>query len=114
MGRTIRLGVLQIFCVACALIHIGWFSATTASAAIGDLYVSDFSNGVVLKFSPTGTPSTFASGLTRFHGFAWPYMELSTSEGVARVGFRHVDTVGVRGSKPLPRTISPAFRSCEK
>ena len=44
--------------------------------------------------------------MARFHGFAWLHMESSTREGVAHGGSGHVDTVGVRGSKPLPRTIS--------
>ena len=33
-------------------------------------------------------------------------MELSTREESAHEGSGHVDTVGVRGSNPLPRTIT--------
>jgi hypothetical protein len=33
-------------------------------------------------------------------------MELSPREEIPHEGSVHVDTVGVRGSKPLPRTIT--------
>ena len=65
-GQTIRL------CSAvCAFLYVGWWIAATASAAVGDLYVSDFSNGLVLKFDASGTQGTFASGLTGPFGLAF-------------------------------------------
>jgi hypothetical protein len=45
--------------------------ATTAHSAPGDLYVSDNQNGVILRFSPDGTKSTFASGLNFPGGLAF-------------------------------------------
>jgi sugar lactone lactonase YvrE len=70
-GQTIRLGTLRICSVVCAFLYVGWWVAATASAAVGDLYVSDFSNGLVLKFDAAGTRGTFASGLTGPFGLAF-------------------------------------------
>ncbi len=70
-GQAIRLGMLRICSVVCAFLYLGWWIAPTASATIGDLYVSDFSNGLVLKFDVAGTQSTFASGLTGPFGLAF-------------------------------------------
>jgi hypothetical protein len=44
---------------------------SSALASSGDLYVSDFGNGLVLKFDAAGTPTTFASGLTGPFGLAF-------------------------------------------
>ncbi len=43
----------------------------TARAAAGDLYVSEFSSGSVLKFDSAGNHTTFASGLTGTFGLAF-------------------------------------------
>src|SRR5436190_2110234 len=40
-------------------------------AAAGDLYVSDSGSGTIFKFTPTGSKSTFASGLNTPHGLAF-------------------------------------------
>lgn len=45
--------------------------APIVSAAVGDLYVSDFDNGVVLRFNATGQSSVFASGLDSPFGLAF-------------------------------------------
>lgn len=42
-----------------------------ASAAPGDLYVSDAINGTIVKVTPAGTKSTFASGLDGPRGLAF-------------------------------------------
>src|SRR5260221_14551684 len=40
-------------------------------AAPGDLYVSDVGSGNIFKFTPAGSKSTFASGLSAPHGLAF-------------------------------------------
>jgi sugar lactone lactonase YvrE len=72
-GQTIRLGTLRSRSMVCAFLYTGWWIAATSSAAVGDLYVSDFSNGLVLKFDAAGTQSTFASGLTGPFGLAFDH-----------------------------------------
>jgi sugar lactone lactonase YvrE len=45
--------------------------ALTANAAPGDLYEADDFSGTIFKFTPSGTQSTFASGLSRPVGLAF-------------------------------------------
>ena len=57
------------------------------------------------KFWPCFGCNIFLSHFAIFHEFAWLHMEMSTREKFAHGGSGHVDTVGVRGSNPLSRTI---------
>ena len=43
----------------------------SARAAPGDLYEADFASGMIFKFTPDGTKSTFASGLSTPRGLAF-------------------------------------------
>src|SRR5438874_1475108 len=43
----------------------------SARAAVGDLYEADFSSSTIFKFTPAGTTSTFASGLSGPFGLAF-------------------------------------------
>ena len=47
------------------------FIFSDVRAAPGDLYVSDFGSGTIFRFSPTGTRTTFASGLDAPAGLAF-------------------------------------------
>ena len=60
------------------------------------------------KFWPCFGCNIFLSRFAIFHGFAWLHMEMSTREKFAHGGSGHVETVGVRGSNPLSRTIQKA------
>ncbi len=57
---------VQSFCVALAFSLVA-----TAGAAPGDLYVAENQKGVVLKFSPDGTQSTFVSDVAYPGGLAF-------------------------------------------
>ena len=51
--------------IACA------FTPSSASAAAGDLYVTDPSTGSVIQYQPDGTPNTFATGLISPQGITF-------------------------------------------
>lgn len=63
--KTLTLPLLVGFAFA------GLFEAPRAIAAPGDLYVVDGSTGVIFRFTPDGTKSTFASGLDQPAGLAF-------------------------------------------
>jgi hypothetical protein len=69
VARPGRLRANRILAMVAGLAAL--LSSAISSAAPGDLYVSEPANGVVSKFKPDGTKSTFASGLDYPGGLAF-------------------------------------------
>src|SRR5205085_12076596 len=57
--------VVTVIGLAAALVPVNSF------AALGDLYEADFFSHTIFKFTPAGTKSTFASGLSLSEGLAF-------------------------------------------
>ena len=83
--------------------------APKADAAGGDLYETDFTSGMIFKFSPGGTRTTFASGLSGPEGMAFDRNRnfFVTDTGTGRIfkyapnGSRTIFASGLNGPASL-------------
>lgn len=66
-----RNNAMRRFSIFAAAVVAVVFFTSHAPAAPGDIYETDFSSGTLFKFSPTGSRTTFATGLNGPEGMAF-------------------------------------------